>query len=270
MKPISFDFIRANTLAEAAQALADHDGDARVLAGGQSLVPMLNMRLVRPTAVVDISRIAELTTIDISPSVISIGAMVTHAQIERSAHTGATFDLLRQVAGGIAYRGVRNRGTIGGSVAHCDPAADWLTCLRALGAELHLVGAQSTRRLPIADFLLGSFTTALEPGELLARIDVPVLGPAMRFGYYKHNRKVGEFAEAIGCVVSDAASGHRRIVAGALSAPPVELYPGDWPASFSIEGLRQAVRDAAPGVEGQHVHFHAAAILRALKIGCLA
>lgn len=270
MKPVSFDFIRATTVAEATQVLAEFDGDARVLAGGQSLVPMLNLRLARPTAVVDISRIAELATIDVSPTVISFGAMVTHAQIERAPHTGKTFDLMRQVANGIAYRGVRNRGTIGGSVAHCDPAADWLSCLSALDAKIQVAGPQGMRQLPIAEFLLGSFTTALQPGELLARIDVPVLSNEAKCGYYKHNRKVGEFAEAIGCVVSDPSLGHRRIIAGALSSPPVLLFADGWPADLGIESLRQAVRDTAPDVEGAHIHFHAAAILRALKIGGLA
>lgn len=270
MKPISFDFVRATTIEQAIQALAAHDGEARVLAGGQSLVPMLNLRLARPTAVVDISRITELTTIEISPTDISIGAMVTHAAVERAPHAGITFDLLRKVANGIAYRGVRNRGTIGGSVAHCDPAADWLSCLSALDAKIHISGPDGVRQLPIAEFLLGSFTTALQPGELLTRINVPVLSDDARWGYYKHNRKVGEFAEAIGCVVEDRMRGHRRIIAGALSSPPVLLYEEGWPENFTIGDLRQAVRNEAPDVEGAHIHFHAAAVLRALQIGGLA
>lgn len=270
MKPIAFDFVRVTSIQEAVQALAAHDGDARVLAGGQSLVPMLNLRLARPAAVVDISRIAELTTIEVSPTVISIGAMVTHATLERAHHAGVTFDLLRMVANGIAYRGVRNRGTIGGSVAHCDPAADWLTCLSALNAGIHIAGPDGVRQLSIAEFLLGSFTTALQPGELLTRIDVPVLSDGARWGYYKHNRKVGEFAEAIGCVVEDRAAGLRRIIAGALSSPPVLLFREGWPANFNIGDLRQAVCHEAPDVEGAHIHFHAAAVMRALQNGGLA
>ena len=269
MKPVSFDYIRVSTVREAAQALADHDGDARVLAGGQSLVPMLNLRLARPSAVVDISRIADLTAIQVSPMKISIGAMVTHATIERMPHAGKTFDLLRKVASGIAYRGVRNRGTIGGSVAHCDPAADWLSCLSALDAKINVAGLAGPRQIPIADFTLGSFTTALHVGELLTGIEIPVLSDTAQWGYYKHNRKVGEFAEAIGCVVEDRAAGIRRIVAGALSSPPVLLFATGWPESFNMDTLRQAVRHAAPDVEGAHVHFHAAAVLRALQSGGL-
>lgn len=269
MKAPSFDFVRPRSIRETTDILARHEGDARVLAGGQSLVPMLNLRLARPSAIVDISALDELKTVEVSPSEISIGALVTHAALEMSKQPGPTFDMLRQVAAGIAYRGVRNRGTIGGSVAHADPAADWPTCLLALDAKVAIVGPSGVRQMPIGEFLLGSFTVALEPGEFVTRLHVPALSPGARWGYYKHTRKVGEFAEAIGCFVDDDRRGVRRIVAGALSSPAVVLFgdTGGWPRQIAIEEIGQAIRAAAPAVEGYHVHFHAAAVLRALQGG---
>jgi carbon-monoxide dehydrogenase medium subunit len=230
-------------------------------------VPMLNLRLARPSAVVDISGLSELITIEISPTEISIGAMVTHAALECGAHAGPTFDLLRRVAGGIAYRGIRNRGTIGGSIAHADPAADWPSCLLALDASVTIAGANGPRRLPIADFFVASFTTALLPGELVTRINIAPLGAHARWGYYKHNRKIGEFAKAIGCFIDDPTRPVRRIVAGALSSPPVVLFAeqGGWPAEISIASIRAEVQAVAPNVEGAHIHFHAAAVMRAIQ-----
>jgi len=266
MKAISFEFHRPASVTEASALLAQYEGDARALAGGQSLVPMLNLRLVRPAAVVDLSGIAEMRAIEVSSSEISIGALVTHSELEFARESGATFDLLRHVAAAIGYRGVRNRGTIGGSVAHADPAADWLSCLLALGARLSIAGPSGIRQVPIGDFILGSFTVDLQPGELLTRVHVPLLGASARWGYYKHTRKVGEFAEAIGCVVDDEARGIFRVVAGAMSSPPVVLFDRAR-ATTTLDDVRAALGTAAPSVEGHHVHFHAAAVMRALQSG---
>lgn len=270
MKPIKFNFFRAASIKEAIDILASHDGDARLLAGGQSLVPMLNLRLARPAAVVDISALDELKTIEISPDIISIGALVTHATLERAPHQGVTFDLLRKVAGGIAYRGIRNRGTIGGSIAHCDPAADWLSCASALKASIQIAGPTGTRQMPVMDFVVGSFTTALEPGEMLTRIDLPLLSNSARWGYYKHCRKIGEFAEAIGCVIADDQRPLHRIVAGALPSAPALLFDGGWPASLALADLRTVIRASAPDIDDTYLHFHAAAVMRALQSGGLA
>ena len=264
MKATSFEYHRPASVVEASALLAQYDGDARALAGGQSLVPMLNLRLVRPAAVVDLSGLAELKSIEVSPSEVSIGALVTHSALEFSRESGATFDMLRHVAAGIAYRGVRNRGTIGGSVAHADPAADWPSCLLALDARISIAGPNGLRQMPIKDFILGSFTVDLQPGEILTRVHVPLLEASARWGYYKHTRKVGEFAEAIGCVVDDEAPGVFRIVAGAMSSPAVVLFD-QARAATTLEDVRAALGMAAPSVEGHHVHFHAAAVMRALQ-----
>lgn len=269
MKASAFDYVRPASVREVTAILIENDGDARVLAGGQSLVPMLNLRLARPSVVVDISALDDLKRIEVTDSEIVIGALVTHAALEFSKNAGPAFDMLRKVAAGIAYRGVRNRGTIGGSVAHADPAADWISCLAALDARITLAGPSGTRQVPAAEFMLSSFTTVIETGELLTHIHVPRLSADARWGYYKHNRKVGEFAEAIGSFVRDDARGIRRIVAGALSSPPVLLFADQegWPRATDIATLRAEVQRAAPMVEGVRIHFHAAAVLRALQSG---
>lgn len=268
MKAVSFEFHRPASLAEASDVLVRYEGDARVLAGGQSLMPMLNLRLVRPAAIVDLSALAELKAMEVSSTEVSIGALVTHSALEFCQESSVTFDILRYVAGGIAYRGVRNRGTIGGSLAHADPAADWPSCLLALDAKVTISGPDGARQLSIADFILGNFTVALQPGEILTSVHIPLLSAKARWGYYKHTRKVGEFAEAIGCVIDDEARSVYRVVAGAMSTPAVllSLLAKDTQA-VTLDSIRHALGAAAPSVEGRHLHFHAAAVMRALQTG---
>jgi len=269
MKSVSFEFHRPTSLAEASDVLVRYDGDARLLAGGQSLIPMLNLRLVRPAAIVDLSALAELKTIDVSSTEVSVGALVTHSDLEFCREAGVTFDILRYVAAGIAYRGVRNRGTMGGSLAHADPAADWPSCLLAFDAKVIISGPGGTRQLPIADFILGNFTVALQSGEVLTRINIPLLSTKAKWGYYKHTRKVGEFAEAIGCVIDDEARGVYRVVAGAMFSPAVVLscLARSSGQAVTLDSIRAALGEAAPSVEGRHLHFHAAAVMRALQFG---
>jgi carbon-monoxide dehydrogenase medium subunit len=148
MKPARFEYVRPSTLAQAVGALAGA-ADARVMAGNQSLGPMLNLRIARPTLVVDISRLSELRRVETDDTGITIGACVTHSAIEDGEAPDAANGLMRRVAGGIAYRAVRNRGTIGGSLAHADPAADWPPVLMALDAEVNIRGPKGGRSLPV-------------------------------------------------------------------------------------------------------------------------
>lgn len=262
MKSAPFEYVRASTIQDVSLILAEHAGEARVVAGGQSLVPMLNLRLARTSMLIDISGLGDLKRIDISQETVSIGAIVTHAELEFSRHEGVTFDILRYVAHGIAYRAVRNRGTIGGSVSHADPAADWLSCLLALDAKVVISGTKGVRSLGLSDFVLSAFATALEPDEFVIRIDVPVLGPNARWGYYKHNRKVGEFAEAIGCIVRDYDRRVLRVVAGAFGSAPVLLFDRPRPLP-DYAALRAAIVDHTDN--DVSCHFHAAAVMRAIE-----
>ena len=224
MKPVAFDYERPRTLNAACALLASEDLLAKPLAGGQSLGPMLNMRLVQPDLLVDITRIPELWRVEEDKSVVvEIGACITHAAIEDGCVPGVTGGILASVAGGIAYRAVRNRGTIGGSLAHADPAADWVACLAALGAEVVLHGPAGQRTLPLGGFVVGALEVALEAGEVLEAVRVPILSPNARWGFYKFCRKTGEFAEAIGAVVHDPDRGVARAVIGATHSRPIVL-----------------------------------------------
>ncbi len=202
MKPVAFDYARPTTIAEALGMLSGNAG-AKVLAGGQTLGPMLNLRLAQPALLVDVTRIPDLAAVAQDADAVTVGATVTHAAIEDGRITDPTGGFLARVARGIAYRAVRTRGTIGGSLANADPAADWLSCLAALGAEAVVVGRAGPRRLALKDFVRGAMETALGHDELLAAVRIPKFSRAARFGFHKICRKTGEFADAIGVAVHD-------------------------------------------------------------------
>jgi carbon-monoxide dehydrogenase medium subunit len=223
MKPAAFDFVRAGSAAEATRLLIEAGGAARLAAGAQSLGPMLNLRLAQPRILIDITGIPELTRIENDTDAVTIGACITSANIEDGRLPGPGLAMLPAVAARIAYRAVRNRGTIGGSLCHADPAADWISALCALGAQCLVVGAKGKRLVPVDQFITGAFETALLPGEMLDAIRIPRLSPGGRCGFYKLCRKAGEFALAIGAVVEDAARGQFRMVIGTTERRPIVL-----------------------------------------------
>ena len=220
MKPAPFDYARPATIAEAVDLLRRHAGAARVLAGGQSLGPMLNLRLAQPELIVDLGAISELRTATESDDGIEIGACVTHAMIEDGRVPDVTCGLMRHVAGDIAYRAIRNRGTIGGSVCHADPAADWLSALILLSAQVSIVGMNGKRSLGLGQFMRGSYETALADDEIVVAIRIARLPPGTRWAYYKVCRKPGEFAESIVAVMASVTGGRSRLVLGAIDRVP--------------------------------------------------
>src|SRR5260221_13708951 len=161
MKAARFDYARARSLAHAVELLGSGDGFVKLLAGGQTLAPMLNLRLVRPDLLVDVSKLSEMTVWREEGGAILIGAGVTHAAIEDGKLPGPTGRVLARIASGIAYRAVRNRGTIGGSLAHADPAADWLSTPAALAARIVLLGPAGERRVKAAPPAKGAFSTVI-------------------------------------------------------------------------------------------------------------
>ncbi len=219
MKFPAFDYARPTTLSDALTRIAD--GEATILAGGQSLSPMMSFRVARPQRVVDIQRIAALRDIDVEvDGTVVIGAAVTHAMIEDGAVPGSLGAFLSEVAGGIAYRAIRNRGTIGGSVAQADPAADWPCVLRVLNADAVLECHTGSRCLALGDLLLGHLSTAIRADEMLTALRIPVaLG--VRHGFAKFTRKLGEFAEAI--AAARLAPGTATLSLGALEGPPAVI-----------------------------------------------
>jgi CO/xanthine dehydrogenase FAD-binding subunit len=180
---------------------------------------MLNLRLAQPDSLVDLSGIASLVRASDLGSAVFIGAGVTHAAIEDGKVPDPTHGLLRRVASRIAYRAVRNRGTIGGSLAHADPAADWVNTMLLVDATYLIDGPASSREVASGDFMQAAFTTALGESDVLIGVRIAKYSPTARFGYFKFCRKVGEFAEAIGAVAIDPARGVRRAIIGALAIP---------------------------------------------------
>jgi carbon-monoxide dehydrogenase medium subunit len=267
MKPASFDYARPRALDEAIGLIAANP-DAKLLAGGQTLGPMLNLRLVQPALLIDITRIPELARVEDEGDAVTLGACVTHAAIEDKRVADPTGGFLAEVAQGIAYRAVRNRGTIGGSLAHADPAADWLSALMAIGAAISITGPRGKRRLPLADFVRGAMETELAADEILDGIRIPKFSKAARAGFSKICRKTGEFAEAIGVAFADEERGVLSFVAGATQGRPI-VIPG-----AALQGqagspmpdplaLREALRAAGLGGDAYELNIHAAALERA-------
>jgi carbon-monoxide dehydrogenase medium subunit len=230
MKAASFAYECPTDVNAALALMASADGVSKIIAGGQSLGPMLNLRLVEPDRIVDISGIAELKHAERDGDELVIGACITHGDIEDGRIPDVTRGAMQRVAAAIAYRAVRNRGTIGGSLSHADPAADWISSLAALGARVTLRSAAGARHLAIADFITGALESALRPGEIVEAVRIPTMKPSAKWGYVKTCRKTGEFAHAIGAVLIDPESATARAVIGAVDAAPIVL--GDASALF--------------------------------------
>jgi aerobic carbon-monoxide dehydrogenase medium subunit len=221
VKPAKFEFARARSLGEAATILRQASGTAKVIAGGQSLGPMLNLRLVRPSVLLDITGIPELTHIEEDADGVIIGACVTTSDVEDGRARVDGLPILASVAASIAYRAVRNRGTVGGSLCHADPAGDWLPVLCALAAECVVTDGSRARRVPVERFVTGAFEVMLEPAELLQGIRIPRPSRAARCAYYKVCRKAGEFALASAAVLFDGERDCFRAVIGATQGRPI-------------------------------------------------
>ncbi len=261
MKAAVFDYVMARDVDAALTALSA-DG-AKAIAGGQSLGPMLNLRLARPRLLVDVSRIAALHVFERHNDMMRIGAAVTHARIEDEGD-----GMLGAVAASIAYRSVRNRGTIGGSMAHADPAADWPLALTALGATICVRGPNGARRIPAADFMVGAFTTVLGDRELIESIEVPAPSAAARWGYFKFCRKTGEFPEASAAVLLDPQRRVANVVLGALNGAPRRCDAlAARLARRELLGMEEfeAAVTAAADLDRIATRMHAAALARAVR-----
>src|SRR3954469_25551406 len=221
MKAAAFDYLKPQDVIGAIKALAGSAGEAKALGGGQSLGPMLNLRLARPKLLVDVSRLDAMRTIEDKGSFWRIGGAVTHAAIEDAKMPGCT--ALSDVARNIAYRTIRNRGTIGGSLAHADPAADWPLALPALDARIVIAGPAGERTVPSGTFMTGAFATVLAEDELVVAAEVPKISSGARWGYWKFCRKTGEFPESSAAMLMDPERKLARIWVGALDGAPQSL-----------------------------------------------
>ena len=262
MKAVNFEYARPGDVS-AAIALADNAGaNVKLIAGGQSLGPMLNLRLVQPDLLVDITSIPDLKRFEQKGDVLFIGSCITHADIEDGRVPDVTGGAMRAVAAGIAYRAVRNRGTIGGSLVHADPSADWISALAVLGAQAVIYGPNGERRIPVETFVTGVFECDLDASEILAGVEVRRVSRFARWGYYKHCRKTGEFAHAIGAFFNDPESSVCRAVIGATGSRPIVFVDAANMLGGKPEGaIDRHVVEHAMGAHGmtdpidQQIHF---------------
>ena len=217
LKASSFRYECAETKKNAFDLLAAEE-NAIPIAGGQSLIILMRLRLAVPALVVDITRVTALTKSMRTSSGCRIGAATSHAQIEDVIVPDVTQGLMPFAASGIAYRAVRNIGTIGGSISLADLSADWPVCLLALNAGVVLESASGERTVPIDDFLVSEFTTRLAPGEIVTAVDIPTLPVGTRWGYVKLARKQGAFADSLCAAIFPPEGGKPRVALGAAAA----------------------------------------------------
>ncbi len=241
MKSPDFDYFRANSLQEALTCLQKHGANAQLLAGGQSLLAMLNLRLASPHILIDISRIPGLSSIERHGSVLRIGALVTHRQLLDSAEVAASVPLLAQAVPYVAHLAIRNAGTIGGSLALADPAAEYPSVALALQATLIATSLRGERRIAAADYFQGLYQTALAEDEILTAVEFPVATPEQSFSFQELARRRGDYAMVgVACAITWSA--------GRVSDARITfLAMGDGPvlASHAMKALVGTSLDAA-------------------------
>lgn len=267
MKPAPFTYHRPATVSEALGLLACHP-DGKILAGGQSLLPIMNMRLAEPAHLIDISAVAELRRCHSWADRVSYGAATTHAMIEDGLAPDGTDGLLQRAASGIGYRAIRTRGTLGGSLAHADSSAEWPTVMSALDSTVVTESPRGARRIPVRELFTGFFSTTLTEDELITAVEVPRPASGTRWGLYKMARKPGEFAESLAVVL------HRsegwEIWLGAARPTPVrlreveDLLTRQRLPEIGIGELATAIQ-AATGLDGHPRQLHAVALHRSLR-----
>lgn len=196
MKPAAFEYLRPSNLGEALQALARHGGKAKILAGGQSLVPMMNLRLARPDFLIDINRLPGLDQIKIDGKELVIGALARHSALRDSPLVAQYCPLMGEAYRHVAHKPIRNRGTIGGNVSHADPASEMPAVLLAMEANLIAKSAQGERKIAAKDFFQGVLQTALKPAEILTEIRLPVAAAGQGYAFEEEATRKGDFAMA--------------------------------------------------------------------------
>ncbi|MBF8290243.1 MAG: Xanthine dehydrogenase family protein subunit [Chloroflexi bacterium] len=242
MIPAAFDYVRPADIGEALRILKEREGEAKVLSGGYSLLPLLKLRLAQPALLVDIQALGGLDGISRTDDDMRIGARATHRRILEDDGLAAVLPIMRDAAGGIGDPQIRNWGTIGGSVAHADPAADWPAVLQALHASIVLRSAGGERVVPARGFFIDTFQTGIEATEILTEIRIPLPAPRSGGSYQKLERRAGDFS-TVGAAVQMTLGGDGRIAQLGIGLTAV----GDAP--FAATHAEDALRGAKPGDE---------------------
>ena len=257
MRPAEFEYHRPTTLEEAISLLGEIE-DSRPLAGGHSLLPMMKLRLATPAALVDLGRIRGLDGVSGNGG-LTIGALATHAEVAGSEVAIGIAPVVPETAGMIGDRQVRSCGTIGGSVAHADPGADYPTVLKALGATITATGKGGEREIAADDFFRGIFETALEPGELVTSVTVPATASGTGAAYLKHPHPASRYAVVgVAAVVSveNGSCTNARLIVGGVTAPPVnaaaaaDALVGGPGTEEAIAAAAEKVPEALPSAMG--------------------
>lgn len=275
MKPATFEYLAATSVGEAVAALAESEGEAKVLAGGQSLVPMLNFRLLGPALLIDLNRVPGLDLIEELDGGLALGAMTRHRALETSPLVRERFPVLAAAMTHVAHLAIRNRGTLGGSLAHADPAAELPMMALLLEAGIEVTGPGGTRTIAARDFFLGALSTALNTDEIVTSVVLPALPPATGWGFEEVARRSGDFAlAAVAATISlsgNEVTEARVAVTGAGEKPlriaAAEALLRD--QGSGPETIAAAARAAREAVE-PHDDLHASADYRRHLVGVLA
>lgn len=283
MKPPPFDYRAPETLEETLALLAAYGPGAKVLAGGQSLVPLLNLRLLRPALLVDLCHLAELARVDVNGG-LTIGAMARQRVIEWHSGIAAGWPLLRAAVRLVGHPAIRNMGTLGGSLAHADPSAELVAAAVALEATIEAASPRGRRQIPAEAFVRGFFTTALEPDELLVAVHFPPRPAGEGWAFQEVARRRGDFAlVSVACLVSLDTQGHvrtARVVVGGCGPSPVhvseveEVLRGAVPAISAFQEAGRLVQQAIDPITDLHAtaayrrHVAAGLTARALAEAC--
>jgi CO/xanthine dehydrogenase FAD-binding subunit len=239
LKPAAFQYFAPRSEDELIAILREHGGEARLLAGGQSLVPMMNFRIVSPAVLVDINRIRELAFLSLNEAGIELGALTRHVALEDSPHVQARFPLLAEAIRHVAHRAVRNRGTMGGSLALAYPGAELPLIFVTLGAELQLRSPAGERRLPVASFITGALETALAEGEYIASARIPHVPSGAGSAFVEVSRRHGDFALAAAAAVVGLDKSNRIYMVQAA-------VTGGTDVPLRLSATEQALRGAQP------------------------
>ena len=278
MKAPQFAYTKPRTLEEAFDLLEKHGQDARLLAGGQSLVPMLNLRLAAPAILIDITGLDGLAGISVSGSHVRIGALTSHREVERSADIARHCPLLTQAAPHLAHVAIRNSGTFGGSIALADPAAEWPACCLALDATFVLVSRKGERRVPARVFFKGLYATALTPLELVAAIEIPLM-PRHRSVFLELSRRRGDYAIVGVAAVAKAEGGRlhdlRLAYLGGGDVPKLAVHAMQAAEGKAPKGdfSAELARDLSPLADLENkpqTKLHLAAVLTRRALAALA
>lgn len=275
MKPAPFDYCCPDSIEEAIEVLAANAGDAKLMAGGQSLTPMLNFRVVRPALIIDISRLLELDYVrERNDGGLTIGALTRHRVLETSQLVASRFPVIPETMHHVAHLAIRNRGTIGGSLSHADPAAELPMLTRLLDAVIVARSVRGEREIPSADFFVAPLTTALEDDEIVVRVEIPGLPVGMGWCFQEFARRAGDFALAAVGVLLDVQGGTAREARVAmmgvgdtpLRRPEAEAVLVGRPLSDQV--VADAVRAACDSLEPS-VDLHASPEFRRHLAGVL-